>query len=465
MAARARTADASDLPPPQGAAAGSAGAARPVRASIVSINYAPELTGIGVYSTGLAEHLARAGMAATVHTAFPYYPAWAKRAADRRTLFRREAAGGVAVRRSYVYVPARPTALRRILHELSFAASASLGYLFAPRADVTVVVSPPLALGLAIGLLARLKRSPLVLHVQDLQPDTAIELGMLPGGGAIARALHALERASYRLADRVAVISDGIAERLRAKGVPQTKVFVFRNWADTDRVVPGTCATRYRADWNLGARTVVLYAGNLGVKQGLDVLLDAAAILDRSRRDVALVIVGDGGERRRLVERARARPREPAVSPAATRRADVRAARHRRRGGGDPAAGRPGRGDAVEARQPPLQRAAGGRRRRRRERACPHGAGGRLRRGGAAGGSRRARRRDRPSRRCARAARAPRRERAALRRRVPRPPGDPRRIRRPARRARGRDPPQRAQRGLIRAPRAIHIPATILQSG
>jgi colanic acid biosynthesis glycosyl transferase WcaI len=320
MAARARTADASDLPPPQGAAAGSAGAARPVRASIVSINYAPELTGIGVYSTGLAEHLARAGMAATVHTAFPYYPAWAKRAADRRTLFRREAAGGVAVRRSYVYVPARPTALRRILHELSFAASASLGYLFAPRADVTVVVSPPLALGLAIGLLARLKRSPLVLHVQDLQPDTAIELGMLPGGGAIARALHALERASYRLADRVAVISDGIAERLRAKGVPQTKVFVFRNWADTDRVVPGTCATRYRADWNLGARTVVLYAGNLGVKQGLDVLLDAAAILDRSRRDVALVIVGDGGERRRLVERARAlglgnlqfRPLQPA---------------------------------------------------------------------------------------------------------------------------------------------------------
>jgi colanic acid biosynthesis glycosyl transferase WcaI len=302
--ARSSTAAAPDALPPRPLPAESGATAPPLSVSIVSINYAPELTGIGVYTTGTAEFLARAGAKVSVHTAFPYYPAWSKRSGDRRTLFRREAGSRVSVRRSYVFVPSRPTAIRRVLHELSFVLSASVGYLFAPRAAVTVVVSPPLALGVPLGLLARLKRSRLVFHVQDLQPDTAIELGMLPRG-MLARVLHLLERASYRLADRVSVISDGMAERVRGKGVPAAKVVVFRNWADVEQVVPGARETRFRAAWGLGDRTVVMYAGNLGVKQGLDVLLDAAAILGRTRPDVALVVVGDGGERGRLVARAR----------------------------------------------------------------------------------------------------------------------------------------------------------------
>src|SRR5262249_24116855 len=117
------------------------------RVAIVGINYSPELTGIGVYSTGMAEYLAALGHSVDVYTAFAYYPQWRKGWEDRRRLHRFERRNGVNVRRHFVYVPQRPTARRRMLHELSFVLSASIGYLLGPRAAVTFVVSPPLPLG------------------------------------------------------------------------------------------------------------------------------------------------------------------------------------------------------------------------------------------------------------------------------------------------------------------------------
>src|SRR5215510_13531405 len=94
--------------------------------ALVTINFAPECTGIGVYSSGLAEYLGERGYKVVVHTAFPYYPHWRKRAEDRGKLFREEWRGEVRVRRTYLFVPLRPNALKRILHELSFALTATL---------------------------------------------------------------------------------------------------------------------------------------------------------------------------------------------------------------------------------------------------------------------------------------------------------------------------------------------------
>ena len=88
--------------------------------SIVGINYAPDPTGIPVYTTGLAEYLVAQRHAVTMYTGFPYYPRWAKDARDRGRMFRSETINGVAVRRHYIYVPSRPSALKRMLHELSF---------------------------------------------------------------------------------------------------------------------------------------------------------------------------------------------------------------------------------------------------------------------------------------------------------------------------------------------------------
>lgn len=272
------------------------------RIALVGINYAPELTGIAVYSTGLAEYLAGEGHEVDVYTAFAYYPRWVKAPADGGRLYRRERLNGVNVRRHYLYVPARPTAVRRMLHELSFIFCASVGYLLGPRAEVTFVVSPPLPLGLPMALLARLKGSRLVFHVQDLQPDAALETGLLRPG-AFARALLALERWTYAAAHRVSTISRAMLSRIESKGVRQGKTFMLANWANDERIRPRNPDTEFRRDWALGERFVVLYSGNLGVKQGLDVLLDCARLM-RGDAEVAFVIVGDGGERPHLAARA-----------------------------------------------------------------------------------------------------------------------------------------------------------------
>jgi colanic acid biosynthesis glycosyl transferase WcaI len=275
-----------------------------MRVAIVGINYAPDPTGIPVYTTGLAEFLVTQGHTVTMYTGFPYYPRWAKDEQDKGRLFRRDMLNGVAVRRHYLYVPSRPSALKRMLHELSFVASVTLGYLFGPKADLTIVISPPLFIGIPVTLIARLKRSRTILHVQDLQPDAAVDLGMLKPG-PLTSLFYFLEKITYRLADRISTISHGMLEKIASKGVPRHKLTLFRNWAHDNLIFPMAPDTRYRQDWDLTGKFVVLYSGNMGVKQGLDSVLRAAVELN-GHSDVVFVIVGDGGEKEALMELARA---------------------------------------------------------------------------------------------------------------------------------------------------------------
>lgn len=276
-----------------------------MKVAIVSINYHPDLTGISVYTTGLAESLAREGDEVDVYTAFPYYPQWRKSAAHEWLWYWSENINGVKVRRHYLYVPKRPSALRRMIHELSFVFSATLGYLLGPRADVTVIVSPSLFLGIPIALLAKLKGSASLFHVQDLQPDAAVDLGMLKPG-PVTSFFFGIERLTYRLCTRVSTISEGMRRRVIEKGVPADKIALLRNWANDDQVRVLPRETELRREWVLDGKLVVLYSGNMGVKQGLGDLLDCAEAL-RAERDVVFVIVGDGGEKDALVEQAEVR--------------------------------------------------------------------------------------------------------------------------------------------------------------
>ena len=275
-----------------------------MRITIVGINYAPDPTGIPVYTTGLAEYLAGQGHAVTMYTGFPYYPRWTKDARDEGRLFRSETINGVAVRRHYIYVPSKPSALKRMLHELSFVCSATLGYLLGARADLTIIISPPLFIGIPIALIAKLKRSRTIFHVQDLQPDAAVDLGMLKPG-ALTSLFFFLEKITYRLADRISTISQGMLEKIVSKGVPRAKLTLFRNWAHDSLVSPMATETRYRQEWDLTGKFVVLYSGNMGVKQGLDSVLRAADVL-RAQRDIVFLVVGDGGEKEALMERSNA---------------------------------------------------------------------------------------------------------------------------------------------------------------
>lgn len=273
-----------------------------MRIAIVGINYYPDLTGISVYNTGMAEYLASDGMEVDVYTGFPYYPKWAKASPHHWKWIGEETSNRVRVIRHYLYCPRKPSAIWRMFHELSFVVAATLGYLFGPRADCTIIVSPPLFLGIPIALVSKLKNGKSIFHVQDLQPDAAVDLGMLKPG-RLTDFFYLVERITYRLVDRVTTISHGMREKIVSKGIDPTKVDLFPNWANDDFVQPMPRQTAYREQWNLGEKFVVLYSGNMGVKQGLGSLLDVAeGVLGEA--DIVFVIVGDGGEKQDLVARA-----------------------------------------------------------------------------------------------------------------------------------------------------------------
>lgn len=263
-----------------------------MRVLVWGINYAPEVTGIGPCNAALCEHLLAAGHEVEMVTTFPYYPAWRKQPEDRCRLWRTDLVNGVPVHRCWHYVPTRVQWWKRILHEATFILTSLPRVLRCRVPDVIVAVSPPLLLGPAAWVASRLLGTRYVFHVQDLQPDAAVGLGML-NPGLFTRALYAVEAFSYRHAWRVSGISAGMLAAFTAKDVPAEKQLYFPNGTRlTGPVKRGAFRARHGFS---ESNFLAIYSGNIGVKQGLGVLVEAARRLGGGR--VQIVLCGDGAQR------------------------------------------------------------------------------------------------------------------------------------------------------------------------
>jgi colanic acid biosynthesis glycosyl transferase WcaI len=272
-----------------------------MRVIIWGINYAPEITGIAPHNVGLCEFLRSREDDVEMLTTFAYYPAWRKRAEDRGKLFRTDEINGVPVHRCWHFVPSRVSAWKRIVHEGTFVLSSTIRGLFLKRPDVYVIASPPLLLGAAAWLLGAIKGAPFVFHVQDLQPDAAVGLGMLRPS-LLTWALYGLERFAYKRAARVSGISHEIVEAFQRKGVPDNKIILFPNTVVVPDAIELPAKGAFRAANGFKSdEFLAVYAGNIGVKQGLNILLDAAAIL-RREPSIRIILCGDGAERSALEE-------------------------------------------------------------------------------------------------------------------------------------------------------------------
>jgi colanic acid biosynthesis glycosyl transferase WcaI len=270
-----------------------------MRIVVWGINYAPEITGIAPHNVALCEFLQRTGHDVEMVTTFAYYPAWRKREEDRHELFRTDRINDVRVHRCWHFVPAHVSALKRIVHEATFIFTSMLRILSLERPDVYIVVSPPLLLGTAAWFVSKLKRAPFVFHVQDLQPDAAVGLGMLKPG-MFTRALYWLEAFAYKKATRVGGISEEILDAFKRKGVPEQKLILFPNAVALPNESEVPARGRFRAKQHFApAEFLAIYAGNLGIKQGLNLLLDAAELL-RADKNIRIVIAGDGAARESL---------------------------------------------------------------------------------------------------------------------------------------------------------------------
>lgn len=276
---------------------------------LYGINFAPELTGIGKYTGEMAQWLAQAGHEVRVITAPPYYPQWKVGAGHSARRYRSETWQGVRVLRTPLWVPQRPGGLQRLLHLASFAL-ASLPALLAQwrwKPDLVWVVEPPLMCAPAALAFASLRGARSWLHVQDYEVDAAFDLGLLQGH-ALRRAVQGAERWLMRRFDRVSTISGRMVERAVDKGVPPEQVVHGPNWVDVGGIAPLTEPSPFRAELGLAPDAVVaLYSGNMGNKQGLEVLAEAAHLLQHEPR-IQFVLGGNGAGRADLQARCAGLP-------------------------------------------------------------------------------------------------------------------------------------------------------------
>ena len=268
-------------------------------------HFAPDVAPTGEVMSAIAAALADRGHRLHVVTALPWYrhhkveDGWGGRP------WRTETTDWGWITRLHPFptdktnIPARAVAFGGFTAMSVVAATATR-----MRPDAVMVMSPPLPLGVAGWLAATFRRAPFVFNVQDVFPDVAVELGAITNPRVIAAA-SALEKFLYRRSDAVTVLSEDLRDNVGGKlGMHRPeRVHVIPNFVDTERIAPADRMNSYREQYGLGDRTVVLYAGNVGLSQSLDLLVEAARRF-RDRDDVVFVVNGGGSAKDALVESA-----------------------------------------------------------------------------------------------------------------------------------------------------------------
>lgn len=276
-----------------------------MRVLVICPHFDPDPAPTGVVMTEIVERIVEQGHEVEIVTSLPWYTEHEVEPEWRGRPWRTERTGWGRITRVHPFPTDKRNIPARALAFAGFTGLAGLLLLFRRRRpDVVLAMSPPLTLGLPAWVTARVRRVPLVFNVQDIFPDVAVEVGAITNPQVIGVARW-LERFVYRRADAVTVLSDDLAENVSAKigDASSTNVCVIPNFVDTERIQPSDRRNSYREDFDLGDRTVVMYAGNLGFSQPLELLIDAArALVDR--KELVFVINGGGSERARLEELA-----------------------------------------------------------------------------------------------------------------------------------------------------------------
>ena len=274
------------------------------RVLIIGLNYAPEPVGIGPYTQGLAQALAETAAEVAAVVAKPYYPQWQTLPGYAGGGWRQEQDGAVKLTRCPIYVPAHPSGVKRVIHLASFMLAALPPALRAvlgrkTRPDLVIAIAPALLGVLTAWLAARLAGARLWIHVQDFEVEAALATGLMRGTSLAARLARWAENRLLKLGDRVSTISPQMSARLVAKGIAPDRVFEMRNWSDARFAPDPAGAAALRSEWGLAGRTVALYSGNIARKQGIEILVEAARLLQH-RADIAFVICGEGPNRAEL---------------------------------------------------------------------------------------------------------------------------------------------------------------------
>lgn len=259
--------------------------------TLIGVNYYPEDSAIGLYTTQKAEYLLKKGFDVSVITGYPYYPQWSiQKAYKDKKNYHQEIINGIKVYRYKQYVPSDPTFFKRIRHLLSFTIGSFFNLNKPPKPDIVIAIVPFTA-DVLLGWILKLRyKSKLWVHIQDFEFDAAVESGLIKGKKAyIFKLLFSFERFLLKRADVVSTISNGMIAKLESK--TNKKGFYLTNWLDTDMFLnkfkkphPYLSSTKFK----------ILYSGNIGAKQDWHFFIN---FIDQIKDlDVEVVVVGEGAE-------------------------------------------------------------------------------------------------------------------------------------------------------------------------
>lgn len=264
--------------------------------TIIGINYYPEDSAIGLYTTQKAEYLVSKGYNVTVITGFPYYPQWQIRPEYKsKNYLIKEEINGVTVLRNKQYVPKDPTFFKRILHLISFTFGNFLNLFKISKPDIVIAIIPFTTSALLGWFLKLRYKAKLWVHVQDFEFDAAIDSGLLSGNKkGIINALQWVEKKVLNKADIVSTISIGMLNKL--KGKTNVASYYLTNWLDASKF---NCKKEKPHHYLESNKFKILYSGNIGAKQDWDSFF---LFLDKIKgeQDIKVIVVGEGAEQNQV---------------------------------------------------------------------------------------------------------------------------------------------------------------------
>lgn len=271
---------------------------------VITPHFAPDVAPTGAVITRVVEELAQRGHTIEVYTALPWYrdhkidEGW-----DGKMIRRETTSWGEIVRLHPFPTADKRNVARRAAAFAGFSVLAGIVGASGRRVDGVLAVSPPLTLGLVGEAISSARRGTFVFNIQDVFPDVAIELGVLKNDKMI-KAARRMESHLYKKADAVTVLSDDLKENVARKLGEREKIKVIPNFVDTAAITPGPLENGYRKEFGLTGKKVVMYAGNVGLSQSLDMVIETAAQM-ADEEDIVFVINGRGATRSDLQKKAR----------------------------------------------------------------------------------------------------------------------------------------------------------------
>ena len=270
---------------------------------IISLNYYPEDTAIGFYSTKMTEYLHFKGWNVTVITGFPYYPKWeiAKEYKVKKKYFEEEI-NGVKIIRYKQFVPSNPSFFTRILHIIDFTFGSFFNINKIQQASVVLSIIPFTSSAWLGKKLSKKIKAKHWIHVQDFEFNIALDSGISSNKRLkkyFSKRLFNFESKILNSANIVSTISFGMLEKLKNKSTSET--YYFPNWIDSDLINPSKANLHKILK---SKKFKILYSGNIAAKQDWDLFLKIVNAF-KDNDHIEFIVVGNGSAKKKLIEQTK----------------------------------------------------------------------------------------------------------------------------------------------------------------